>query len=164
MNVAPGTTDRRKPLEVLLYGTLVVGLLDILDALVFFGLRGVAPARILQSIAAGLLGRSAFSGGVATLALGAVLHFSIAFCVVTVYYLASRKLPVLVRRPLIYGPLYGLAVYLVMNFVVIPLSASPRAGLPPTAVMVNGVLIHLLGVGLPAALIVRWGRIDGLTD
>lgn len=152
MNTAAGTGTR--PLRALLYGGLVVALLDILDALVFFGLRGVAPSRILQSIAAGLLGRASFSGGAATVALGAALHLFIATCVVTVYYLASRRLPQLVRRPLVYGPLYGLAVYLVMNFVVIPLSASPR-GTPPPEVIANGVLIHLVGVGLPAALFAR---------
>lgn len=49
--------------RALLVGTLAVGVLDILDAIVFFALRGAQPIRILQSIAAGLLGRAAFAGG-----------------------------------------------------------------------------------------------------
>lgn len=52
---------RLSPARAIVYGGLVVGTLDILDAVIFFGLwRGVAPIRIFQSIASGLLGRAAF--------------------------------------------------------------------------------------------------------
>ncbi len=140
--------------RALLLGTIAVGLLDITDAFVFFGLRGVSPVRILQSIASGLLGRDAYAGGAATATLGGVLHFFIAFCVVGVYLLASRRFESLARRPLLYGPLYGLAVYAVMYSIVIPLSAA-GFGPRPAAVVANGLLIHLLGVGPPAALAAR---------
>ena len=142
------------PGRALLLGGLTVGVLDGLDALVFFGLRGVPPARVFQGIASGLLGRSAFAGGMATALLGVFLHFFIAFAVVTAYHLAARRLPALTQRPWIYGPLYGLLVYAVMNFVVIPLSAI-AARSPSTGVLLNGLLIHALGVGLPAALSAR---------
>jgi len=143
--------------RALLWGTLIVGTADILDAFVFFGLRGIRPVRILQGIASGILGRDAFSGGAATAALGAALHYFIAFAIVWVFLAASRRLSELARRPWLYGPLYGLAVYAVMNYVVIPLSlvtTRPK----PLAVVVNGLLIHMLGVGLPAALIARARR------
>jgi hypothetical protein len=142
------------PARALLLGGLTVGVLDGLDALVFFGLRGVPPARVFQGIASGLLGPSAFAGGMATALLGVFLHFFIAFAVVTAYHLAARRLPGLTQRPWIYGPLYGLLVYAVMNFVVIPLSAI-AARSPSTGVLLNGLLIHALGVGLPAALSAR---------
>jgi hypothetical protein len=117
----------------------------------------VSPIRIFQSIASGLLGREAFSGGPGAALLGVALHFFIAFGIVTTYFVASRALPALVRRPVLFGPLYGVAVYAVMNYVVIPLSAvAPRSGLPPGPVLANGLLIHLLGVGLPTALFARW--------
>jgi uncharacterized membrane protein YagU involved in acid resistance len=125
--------------------------------LIFFGLRGAPPIRIFQSIAGGLLGRDAArGGGMATAALGAVLHFTIATIIVAVFVLASRRLPLLVRRPWLCGALYGLLAYAVMNFVVLPLSAlhSPLELAPP-AVLVNGLLIHVFGVGLPAALFAR---------
>lgn len=150
----PGTalTARRlTPIQAVAAGTLAVGALDLLDALLFFGARGAAPMAILHSIASGLLGRAAFRGGAATAALGALLHFVIAFGIVAVYYAASRALPALRRHPLLYGPLYGLAVYVVMNEVVVPLSAAAH-GPKPWPVLVNGLLIHALGVGLPAAL------------
>ena len=144
--------------RALLYGTVAVGVLDLLDACLFFGLRsGVAPQRILQSIAAGLLGRASFSGGWQTAALGFVLHFVIAFAVVLVYLVASRRVPILRRNYIACGLAYGILVYLVMNFVVVPMSAA-GGGARPAAVIVNGVLIHMFGVGLPAALAARSAR------
>lgn len=141
------------PAQGLLLGTLTVGLLDIADAIVFFGLRGVPASRILHSIASGLLGRAAYSGGVPTAALGLLLHFLIAFGVVAVYYLASRRLSVLIRRPFICGPVYGLLVFFIMQFVALPLSAATVGGWPRSLpVAINGLLIHALGVGLPSAL------------
>jgi len=134
-----------------LLGGLVVGGLDLLDAIVFFGLRnGVPPVRIFQSIAAGVQGRAAFSGGVPSAALGICLHFFIAFTIVGVYFVASRYLPALVRHWVVCGILYGIAVYFFMNDVVIPLSATTR-GAFAWPVFVNGLAIHMLGVGLPAA-------------
>lgn len=144
-----------KPGRAILLGGLTVGILDGLDATVFFGLRnGAPPHRIFQAIAAGLLGKASFQGGLATAALGVLLHFTIATTIVTTYILASRRLPVLTRRPLLWGPLYGIAAYLVMNLVVVPLSAANGAS-KTLPVIANGVLIHILGVGLPSALFAR---------
>ena len=135
-------------------GGLTVAVLDGLDAVIFFGFRGVSPGRIFQAIAAGLLGRAAFQGGYWTAALGVALHLSIATTIVAVACLAARRFPVLSRRLLPAGILYGVGVWLVMNFIVIPLSASTRGPLS-LAVVVNGLLIHLVGVGIPAVLFAR---------
>jgi hypothetical protein len=139
----------------LLTGTLAVGVLDLLDAFIFFGLRGARPIRILQSIAAGLLGRASFTGGWPTALLGLALHFFIAFCVVLVLILAARRLPFLTRHWFLTGLVYGIGVYVVMNFVVIPLSAAGGGASPSGAVRANGLLIHMFGVGLPASLAAR---------
>ena len=138
-------------------GGLVVGVLDLLDAFVFFGLRsGARPMGILHSIAAGAIGRdSARAGGVPTAALGLLLHFLIAFIIASIYVVASRFLPVLRRRWLMCGIAYGVAAYFMMTFVVVPLSnAGPGRiafALPVTPMLINGLAIHMLGVGLPAA-------------
>jgi len=153
----PYTSRSLSPAQAVLLGTLTVGVLDLIDAMVFFGLRGVAPVRILQSIAAGLLGRGAFRGGPATAALGALLHFFIAFAIVCAYYLVSRRLGVLTRHPVLCGLLYGVLVFIIMNRVVLPLSAAVT-GPMPLPVLVNGLLIHALGVGLPSALFARAAR------
>lgn len=145
--------------QAILYGTLVVGTLDALDAIVFFGLRsGVGPIRIFQGIASGLLGPAAREGGLKTVALGVALHFFIAFGIVVTYFLVSRRVSALTRHPVICGLLYGLAVYAVMNLVVIPLSKIGGPAMPPAPVLANGLLIHMFGVGLPAALFARAAR------
>lgn len=141
------------PARAVLYGTLVVGTLDIVDAFVFFGLRsGTTPVRILQSIASGWLGRAAYTGGAAAAALGAVTHYFIAFGIVVTYFLVSRRMGVLTRHPIAYGIVYGLLVYLFMNRVVIPLSAIGAATWPALPVLANGLLIHAFGIGIPSAV------------
>jgi hypothetical protein len=150
----------RKPVgpgRAILLGGLVVGVLDGLDAVVFFGLRGVAPIRIFQHIASGALGRASFTGGLRTALLGVAFHFFIATAIVTVYYAASRAIGLLTRQPVACGIAYGLLVYAFMNLVVVPLSAASQ-GPPTLPVLVNGLLIHALGVGVPSALVARWGR------
>jgi len=142
-------------MKSVIIGGLVVGVLDLVDAIVFFGLRnGVPPARIFQSIAAGVQGRAAFAGGVPSAALGICLHFFIAFVIVAVYFAASRFLPVLTRRWMVCGIIYGVAAFFFMNDVVIPLSATTR-GAFSWPVFVNGLAIHMFGVGLPAAFFGR---------
>lgn len=141
-------------------GTLIVGVLDILDAFVFFGMRGAQPVRILQSIASGVLGPAAFEGGTASAALGIVLHFTIACGIVTIYYIMSRRIATLRRHWLLWGPLYGIAAYLVMNYMVVPLSAVARGAAPSLPVVLNGVLIHIFGVGIPAAWVARDDGVD----
>lgn len=138
--------------QAILLGSATVGTLDLLDAVIFFGIRnGTAPVRIFQSIAAGWLGRAAFSDGATAAALGIATHYLIAFGIVTTYVVASLLMPVLVRRPWICGAVYGVAVYGVMNFVVIPLSAIGAQPLV-LAPFVNGIAIHIVGVGIPTAL------------
>jgi hypothetical protein len=142
----------------LIVGGLMVGALDFLDAVVFFGLRsGTTPVRIGQSIAAGLQGRAAFNGGLTSAALGVALHFFIAFTIVFVYYFASRAIPALVEHPIVCGAVYGIGAYCVMNYVVVPLSAAGNGHItiPAWPVLANGILIHIFGIGIPAALFVK---------
>ena len=152
----PAGLSGRQPV---LYGTLVVGTLDALDAIVFFGLRsGARPIRIFQGIAYGLIGPAARQGGLKTAALGLFLHYFIAFGIVVTYYLVSRRVPLLTRHPVSCGLLYGVVVYAVMNLVVLPLSKVGGPSLPAMPVLANGLLIHMLGVGLPSALFARAAR------
>jgi uncharacterized membrane protein YagU involved in acid resistance len=147
---------RRNPaLFAILVGGAIAGALDITYAIVFSAYRGVAPMRVLQSVASGLLGRAAFDGGVPVAALGLCLHFLIAFTIAAIFYLASRRLPFLTRRPVVSGILYGIGVYAVMNLVVLPLSAYPPRKSFPLIVIVTGLLVHMFFIGLPIALATR---------
>jgi hypothetical protein len=146
---------RSRAARAILWGGLLAGLGDITFAFVVSGLRGVGPVRVLQSVASGLLGAAAREGGLATAALGAVLHFLIAFVWATVYWLASRKLKVMVRSPVVCGLLYGAVVYAFMYLVVLPLSAIYfKPSFAPSAVLLNAAG-HMLLVGLPIALAAR---------
>jgi hypothetical protein len=148
-NFSPLPTTR-----AILYGTLVVGTLDLIDAFVFFGLRsGTTPIRILQSIASGWLGRAAYAGGSSVAALGAATHYFIAFGIVATYVVCSKRVRLLARHPIPCGIVYGLLVYLFMNRVVIPLSAIGTATWPALPVLANGLLIHAFGIGIPSAVV-----------
>jgi len=115
----------------------------------------VQPLAILQSIASGLLGPAAYKGGVRTAVLGLLLHFFIACTASAIFYVAAKRLGFLRRYAVISGLLYGFAIYLVMNWIVLPLSAvpKPRPAVPAISLL-NGVLAVVVLVGLPISLIV----------
>lgn len=138
-----------------MYGGLLVGVLDAFDAMIFSGLHGgVSPSRVWQFVASGVLGRAAFSGGMKTVLLGLLIHFLIAFVLAGIYYGASLSFPMLLRRAVLWGSIYGAAVYFVMRYIVTPLSAAPPLSFS-VASLLNGVIGHALLVGLPIALIAR---------
>jgi hypothetical protein len=149
------TSADRPPLWKIIAGaTLFVGTLDISDAFIFYGLRGVTPTRILQGIASGVLGRSAFGMGYRSALLGLFFHFFIAFSATTVFLLASRKLP-LARHPWLYGTLFGVALYIVMSYIVLPLSKIGLRPTPPLVPLINGVAALIVCIGIPLAFIAR---------
>ncbi len=126
--------------------------MDITAALVVYGvLYGVRPVRLLQGIAAGLLGAAAYKQGLPTAVLGLLLHFLIAFMAAAVYFAFSRALPFMVRHAVPSGVLYGVAVYIFMQAVVLPLSAATRYGFSWKLTSI-GVVIHILCVGC----LLRW--------
>ena len=140
-------------------GTLTVGILDILDAFIFFGLRGAKPVASCRASRQACSAAPSYQGGMRTAALGLALHFVIAFGVVAVYLIATRIVPALNRRPLGIWIALRHRVYVVMNFVIVPMShAALGSGPTPLVVRANGVLIHMFGVGLPPP---RWWRRDG---
>jgi uncharacterized membrane protein YagU involved in acid resistance len=145
--------EKPKALLAIAWGGLLAGVMDISAAFVTWGVRGVSPVRILQSIASGLLGASAYQGGLATAALGAALHFLIATTAAAVYILASRKLSFLTQRAVTWGMLYGVTVYLFMYLVVLPL-AGIKSRFTISAVAI-AVITHIVCVGLPISLTVR---------
>jgi hypothetical protein len=140
-------------LRILTIG-LFAGTLDIADALIFNEWRGITPTRVLQYIASGVLGTASFHGGPASAGLGLALHYLIALSWTTLFYVASRNLAVLTRRPILSGLVYGGVIYLVMNFVVLPASSVPHPSSPTTiASLVNGILALLLCIGLPVSVL-----------
>lgn len=148
---------RPRAFETILLGGALAGLLDGADAVVFYYFAfGVPPTLLFQNISSGLLGRRSFDEGWRTVVLGVALQFTIAIGAAAVFYSASLVLPALFRKPVIFGPAFGVLVYLVMHYVVVPLSAVPRRTVPVTAAeFVDQILSHTLLVGLPIALMAR---------
>ena len=132
---------------------LVVGVLDISSAIVIWCVRGVGVTRGLQGIASALLGQKSNQGGFATVCFGLAIHFFIALCVVTTFFLVSRKIRSLTNHAIVSGIAYGIGVYLLMYWLVLPLAFPTfrhRIGNDALA-----IAIHICLIGLPTALIVR---------
>ena len=146
--------NRAHALRTICLGGLVVGALDGTAAVTDAALQGVGPTRLFQFVAAGLLGRASFQGGLATVLLGVFLEFFIALCVMAAYYGASRRFPVLVRHAVLCGMLYGIFVFFFMNTLVVPLSSAPRGPFHLSRWLTQ-IFIHMFFVGLPAALVAR---------
>ena len=148
---------RSQPSNVALaifWGGLIAGVLDLIYATASVVLRGYPAIVLPQAIATGLLGVKSFQGGVPTAVLGIALEFLITFVATAVYYGASRKLTFLTQQAVLWGLLYGIAIYFFMNFIVVPLSAAPKfdhtwASEPAIS------LVHMFFIGLPMALAVR---------
>jgi len=137
---------RAHGVEAVLLGGLAAGVLDTFLAMAVYRIGATV---VYQAVASGLLGKAAFRGGLATAALGLLLHFLIAATAAAVYFGASLKLETLVRQPVPCGLVFGLAVYFFMHHVVVPLSAARN-----TPFSWAELIGHALLVGLPIALAV----------
>lgn len=169
-------------LIAILLGGLSAGLLDIVYAFVVYGplSYGLTPEQVLQSVAAGWIGRDASrAGGVETAALGLGTHFLIATIMAAVFVFAASRASALTARPILWGFVYGLGLYVTMNYVVVPLSAAATGEFPAGADdiaerlgtsfsmlrprfdpaypwMIPGTIFtHTILVGVPIALIAR---------
>jgi len=148
------TTLPTSALFTILAGGAIAGTLDLAFAFSFAGMHGASPLRVLQYIASGLLGKDSFGYGWASGALGAVCHYTILTVATALYLAASRRFSALAQHPFICGPLYGVTIYMVMNFIVVPLSAVKSGGHTLEGV-IGDMASHLFFVGLTIALLVR---------
>ena len=132
---------------------LLCGCMDITAAFITWWPKGVKPSRLLQGIAAGWLGPASFKGGTTTAAVGLAFHFLIAFTAAAVFFVASRKLAFMTGRPILSGVLYGIAVYLVMYWIVMPLSNFH--GTKTITSSIIAIVTHIICVGLPISLVIH---------
>lgn len=165
--------------SAIIKGGLAGGTLDILYAFIVYGplTYGLSPTQVLQSVAAGWIGREASSaGGAPTALLGAVTHFSIATAMAAIFVIAARRCHALIERPVLWGLVYGFILYIGMNYIVVPLSAAATGHFPNDAgefasrlaesfsaikpagnvpLLIGTILTHTVLVGVPIALIAR---------
>jgi uncharacterized membrane protein YagU involved in acid resistance len=152
-SIAKAARSRAAP--AILNAGALAGFLDIMAASIQAMLAGRSPMRMLQGIASGWLGKATTSYGWWSAALGLVSHFFIATTWAAIYWLASRRVPALARKPWVWGAVYGVFVYFFMQEVVIPLSAIHRHLPRDPQNLIKGLLIHIACVGWPIALVIR---------
>jgi hypothetical protein len=146
----------RPSLKTILVAGLTAGTLDLALAIIFFAVTRHAPfTAVPQAVASGLLGAKAFRLGIPTALLGIFLHYFIALTVADFYYAASLRIPFLNRQPILSGAAYGVAVFLVMQYIVVPLSRQPGPRHFTHAWLIADICSHIFFIGITIALITR---------
>jgi hypothetical protein len=137
-----------KPIAI---ATAVAGTIDILFAAILSMIFGNGPAAMLRNVASGPF-PGASQWGAAGSALGLVTHFALMGIMAAAFVLAARRLPALTARPILWGVLYGLATYVIMNWIVVPLRfESPLP--PPARAIATQLFAHIALVSIPIALV-----------
>ena len=139
----------------LLLGGYTVATLDMLCAIAYWAPRGVDASRVLQSIPAWFLGPAAYAGGIATAVLGALLYGHLMWGVVALYHALSRRHPVLLRKPILYGACYGALAYFAIFGGLASLLSGKPASLGEPAWILTCVVVYMILVGIPCALFSR---------
>jgi uncharacterized membrane protein YagU involved in acid resistance len=137
----------------ILAATLVCGTLDILFAVMLTLLRGKDPAAMLRFVASGPFADATDWGSKGSL-LGLVVHYALMAIMVAAFVIVARSRPALLDKPLLWGLVFGLVTYVVMNLIVVPLRFP--AAWPPKALAISTQLFaHIVLVGWPTAFITR---------
>lgn len=141
-------------------GGTAAGILDISAAILSSLPRNVGPIQVLQSVASGLLGKPAFTGGLSTAALGLGLHFLIAFLFATFFNLVLSRMgrtgEQLARRWFLTGPVYGAFVYVMMYLIIVPNSRAPFQFKFTAFTISLNLAIHVFCIGIPIAFFGRY--------
>lgn len=148
--------DRESLLRSIATGGLIVFVIQILDVWIASTIiQGIPFVSVWQYIASGLLGMPAFEGGLASASLGLFLHLLISLAVAAIFIMSAKRLPIVRRNVIVSSLLYGLVVWIVMNLIVTPLSATPAVPAPTTPWLIEAILEHVFGVGLALGILVR---------
>lgn len=151
--------NRLKPIKKgvrnILLATFVAGTLDIFCAIVVYALilGKTTPLKILQSIAAGMVGKEAYEGGVAMAGYGLFLHFFITLLFTVFYFILICFIAFLKRHRTFCGIIYGIFIWLVMNLIILP-AVFPGIIPGDAHAILTGMAIVIVAVGIPIAYIV----------
>lgn len=150
-------TTRNSLLRLSVIGGLIIGSLHlIIQVGVVYDLLLKSPfIGSLQYVTSGVMGNAAFAGGLATALLGLILEFVMTIIIAGVFILSADRIPLLSRHVIIGSLLYGFGVFIVMNFIVQPLSAAPALPAPPMWLLIEIVLEHILLIGLPLGILMQ---------
>jgi hypothetical protein len=151
------TTTSNSLLRLSVIGGLILGMLHlIIQSWLVFSLIEKNPLiSVLQYVASGAMGKAAFEGGLATALLGLVLDLLMTTIMAGVFILSAERIPLLRRHVIPGSLLYGFGVFIVMNFIILPLSAAPALPAPPMWLFIEIILEHILLIGLPLGILVQ---------
>jgi hypothetical protein len=138
-------------LTAILLGGFVAGTLDIGAAAL---ISSASPLRILRFVAGGILGKAALAGGAWVAIAGLLLQWAMSLIIATIYVIASQRYPILRRRWIAGGVVYGAVVFFVMNYAVVPLSAWAKWPRFTVATFAENMVAMLL-FGLIVACVAR---------
>lgn len=136
-------TSRSSVLSSILWSGLLAGTVDIGAASL---INGINPLIILRAIATGLLGPAAFRGGVPASVLGLVLQWAMSLLIAAIFVFASRRLGWMRKRWVAAGLAYGVVVFVVMEYVVVPLSAAEHPHFTTVSLLENVLAMLLFGL------------------
>jgi uncharacterized membrane protein YagU involved in acid resistance len=143
------TTTRQTFAAAVLTTGLIAGTLDIFAACVSAYIqRGMTPDKLLQFVASGLFGAYAFNGGATMAITGLLMHFMIAISWTLLFYLLYPRLSILRKNKILVGIIYGAFVWVIMNKVILPVTAIPKAPFNPISALI-GMVILMLMIGMP---------------
>ncbi|MEO8113249.1 MAG: hypothetical protein ABI655_02630 [Phenylobacterium sp.] len=150
--ISTGAAGRKGVLSAILAGGITAATCDFIAAMLIYGL---SPERVGKAVARGWFGKAARDGGADVVAIGVASHYFILIVAAAIFVFASLRFPILRRMAWVTGPVFGICIYVVMHFVVLPLSAVHASGNPPGIQFVEEFLGHMFVIGLPIAL---WAR------
>ena len=156
--VAGKSLDTRNSLRrSIVLGGLIVGIADaiVYHLIISSVINGYPLTTVYQYMASGVLGNAAFEGGLPTALLGLFFHFVVSFVVAGVFIVSADRIPLLRRHAILGSLIYGFGVFIVMNMIVLPLSAAPPLPPPTMPQLIAAILDHILVVGLPLGILVR---------
>ena len=150
-------TNRNSLLRLSVIGGLITGMLHLIiqSWFVYSFLEKNPFISVLQYVASGAMGNAAFEGGLATALLGLILDFLMTIVMAGVFFLSADRIPLLRQHVIPGSLLYGFGVFVVMNFIVLPLSAAPPLPAPPMWLFIEIILEHILLIGLPLGILMR---------
>jgi len=148
---------RNSLLRLSVIGGLITGMLHlIIQVGIVFGLLLKSPyISSLQFVASGAMGTASYTGGLATALLGLVLELIMTIIIAGIFIMGADRIPLLRQHVIPGSLLYGFGVFIVMNFIVLPLSAAPPLPAPPMWLVIEMILEHVLLIGLPLGILVQ---------
>lgn len=146
---------KRSRLQTIGWVGLLAGSLDILSACLHaYIAKGISPIVVLQFIASGAFGKAAFSGGWLMPLTGLLFHFIIAYSFTAFFFWLYPSIKIMSKSIVLTAIVYGIFIYVVMNFLVLPLTKIPAITFNLEKAVI-ALLILIVAIGLPLAIVAR---------